>query len=169
MLMMFQRDFDLWLEQGKSLKIWLAETMDLQERLHGTACDSEPVIRKQLELQEVIFKSSGLMKEKMDEFYKMSSKLKSILKEISNWSEKFHEAMRAKACHNGTKRWNDILIDSVTEEAAQVEEHFSATIKLSECYCAHLKYLLKVTNQEHLTPQCQRKCRNPTPAPVGLS
>ncbi|XP_075462722.1 microtubule-actin cross-linking factor 1-like [Ascaphus truei] len=157
MLKMFQRLFEIWLEQGKPLKIWLAETMALQERLHSTTCNSEAVIGHHLELQKVLIKESNLMEGKLEICKKMVCKLLEILKEIGSWSEKFRQVVDAKTCQNGTRRWNDVLIDSVTEEMDQVDQRFSAVTKLNYCYLLHLEDLLQMTLQGHRAIKSQRK------------
>ncbi|KAM4652296.1 plectin-like [Discoglossus pictus] len=143
MLKTFEKQFDVWMEQGKLMKIWLAEMMSLQERLHSTACDSEEVIRQLLKLQMVVMKESKVMEGKLDVCKASACELIDILKEIRIWSEQLQWALHRKAFQNGTKTWNDVLIGSIMEEMEQIARRFSAVINISECFCFHLEDLLR--------------------------
>nr|DBA16503.1 TPA: hypothetical protein GDO54_003890 [Pyxicephalus adspersus] len=140
MLKMVEKQFLVFLEQGKELKIWLSEVAEFQEGLHHVTCSSHHVVQQQLSLTQVIVKQSKMIAEKMEIYEDTANQLTSTLQEMGSFSDVFQTALR-KDISQHKKRWSDTLVASVTEEMTQVGERLSAVLKLNTCYQTHLQGL----------------------------
>ncbi|KAM8927632.1 uncharacterized protein RCH25_007868 [Pelodytes ibericus] len=148
--------FEVWLRQGRQLKVWLAESLSLLEVMHSMSCESDTEIRKQLQLQKVLTVETEKMWKYFEIYKNTTWQLTENLREIGHWSGKFEKRLGEKY-QNGTKRWHELLTVSVTEEMTQVNERFSTVIRLTECYLAHLEYLQQIPRTPASTPQTLKK------------
>ncbi|XP_053547380.1 uncharacterized protein LOC128639180 isoform X2 [Bombina bombina] len=147
MLNTFKKCFEVWLDLGKPLKTWIAETWSLQEMLHATVCSSKEEITKQLKLQKSFVFIQGLIAESNVMVGKLiickatASELTDILQEINIWSENLQHLLHPQTCQNGVKKWTDELIDSISDEMEQITQRFYSVTNIIECFHIHLQDL----------------------------
>ncbi|XP_063291867.1 uncharacterized protein LOC134577135 isoform X2 [Pelobates fuscus] len=166
-----QGQFEAWLCRSRLLKMWLAESLSLQESMHNMECDSQADIRKHLQIQKVNDKSPGWVPGKVKqvlsaestrigselEIYKKdSSNLENTLQEISSWSKKFELFLGAKMYQNGTKKWNEVLSQSISDEMDQVCLRFFTLTNLVKCYQIHLEGLSQTLQTQNNFPRTPR-------------
>ncbi|XP_063799853.1 uncharacterized protein LOC134966775 [Pseudophryne corroboree] len=156
MLTMVQRQFRDFVEQGKPLKIWLSEALELQEGLHSSTCVQHNVVQQHLFLLQIIRKGCTVFQANLDVYKHAASVVTTTLQEINTWSDVFQQALSEKTIQNSSKRWTEIVLDSVTAEITQVDQHFSTLNKLNQCYQTHLEGLHQRALQSHNAQQSQR-------------
>ncbi|XP_053307608.1 uncharacterized protein LOC128469837 isoform X2 [Spea bombifrons] len=111
-----QTQLKLWLQRGKSLKIWLSDSMALQEQLHREASVAEAHIAEHLQLQKILIKESVCMETELGIWKNILYQMTDTLKEVGNYSKKFECSLGKKTCDDEPKRWSEVLIDALNEE-----------------------------------------------------
>ncbi|CAH2320345.1 Hypothetical predicted protein [Pelobates cultripes] len=151
-----QGQFEAWLCRSRLLKMWLAESLSLQESVHNMECDSQADIRKHLQIQKVLSAESARIGSELEIYKKDSSNLENTLQEISSWSKKFELFLGAKMYQNGTKRWNEVLSQSISDEMDQVCLRFLTLTNLVKCYQIHLEGLSQMLQTQNKVPRTPR-------------
>ncbi|XP_069802687.1 desmoplakin-A-like [Dendropsophus ebraccatus] len=139
-----QKQLMTFTKKGITLKTWLSEAQEFQEKLHTITCSSYHDIQRHLSLLQAVKTDCELIPKMLVDYEHSAQRLIATLQMMSTCSGIFYKALEPRTkSQSGVRKWHDILTVSVAEEATQVAERFSTLAKLNECYQIHLDGLLQ--------------------------